>query len=103
MIAFTLTPEQHQYLTAVMAEELRHQLEVRDLESARASGRITRQELADLRHSAKLDADRIAAKVLHATRQPATDSQSAVKRSLASLLATVTSDVNDLEVTAWPR
>ena len=68
-----LTSAQHQHLLAALSEELRHQLECRDLEDARASGRVSRLELTHIRHTAKLDADTIARKVLDAL--PALDAE----------------------------
>jgi hypothetical protein len=84
MNGIALTPAQH----ALVTEELRHFLESRDLEEARMNGRVTRTAIADIRHSARMDAAYVAQRIGVALALPA-DSQPPVKHSLAELVAAV--------------
>lgn len=115
MNAVALTPEQHRYLLPALTEALRHLLETRDLEAARADGRLSRRVLEDLRQSARLDAAKIARTALADLPDAAllTAAARVGRRTLDDLLravkaadsqpASASEDYLDSSVTPWVR
>jgi len=82
----TLTPEQHRLFTSAVIAEIGYRFERRDLECARLDGKVSRLDLAKIRHTAHIDAVRAGQCVVDTVLALSADSQPA-KHSLADLLA----------------